>query len=134
LFVTARGLRFRRENAGLFAGAYVPLTTSGERAAHVIAFIRSGGGKQALFITPRFACPAVREFPTVRESVGASAGWPAHRWWEATTISLPTDSPTRWRHLLTGREVEARRDKSGEWDLLASEVLQSFPVAIFEAT
>ncbi len=128
LFVTACGLRFRRANPGLFAGGYVPLAASGEKANHVIAFGRRDGRNQALFVLPRFVCQAVRAFPFSTEA----SGWPAADWWEGTSIALPEGSPSVWRNLFTDERITTHTDKSGNPYLAAREVLQSFPVAILD--
>jgi (1->4)-alpha-D-glucan 1-alpha-D-glucosylmutase len=54
LYITSRALRFRAENAELFAkGAYLPLRVVGDRQRHVIAFARVFGGRQAIVLAGR---------------------------------------------------------------------------------
>jgi (1->4)-alpha-D-glucan 1-alpha-D-glucosylmutase len=55
LYITSRALRFRRTNRDLFAkGAYLPLRAVGNQQAHVIAFARVFGGRQAIALAGRF--------------------------------------------------------------------------------
>ena len=55
LYITSRALRFRRANRELFAkGAYLPLRAVGNQQAHVIAFARVLGRRQAIALAGRF--------------------------------------------------------------------------------
>jgi (1->4)-alpha-D-glucan 1-alpha-D-glucosylmutase len=79
LWLVRRALEVRRREPAAFAGDYEPLTASGERAAHVVGFVR--GGSVAV-VVPRLA-------------LGLNGDW-LH-----TTVELPRG---RWRDELSGDE------------------------------
>lgn len=80
LWTTARALALRRRNADLAApeSVYQPLAVSGERAPHVIAFLR---GRSVAVAVPTRGVPAP---------------------WGDTRIELPAGS---WTHVLSGDRV-----------------------------
>jgi (1->4)-alpha-D-glucan 1-alpha-D-glucosylmutase len=86
LYVTWCGLTLRRRLRGLFAdGAYVPLTATGRRAEHVVAFARAGEEGWVVAAVPRL-----------------TAGLDG---WGDTRLPLPDAAPTTWEDVLTGAEV-----------------------------
>jgi (1->4)-alpha-D-glucan 1-alpha-D-glucosylmutase len=82
LWVLSRALDLRRRRPELFAAAaeYAPLLARGERAEHVVAFLRGGG---AIAVVPRLVL-----------RLGGD--------WRDTALDLP---PGRWRNLLAGAPV-----------------------------
>ncbi|WP_369961385.1 malto-oligosyltrehalose synthase [Leifsonia sp. EB34] len=83
LLVTSRALRLRRERPELFA-EYRPVTATGERAEHLVAFDRGGAVTLATRLPARLA----------------QAGG-----WGDTSVDL---GPDAYRDELTGREVSGR--------------------------
>ena len=83
LLVVQRCLRLRRERPDLFTGAYRPLSARGERAEHLVAFVRGGG---AIAVVPRLV-------HGLRQAGG----------WGGTELELP---PGRWLDAFTGRSAE----------------------------
>jgi (1->4)-alpha-D-glucan 1-alpha-D-glucosylmutase len=83
LWLIQKVLGLRRSQPDLFAvsAPYEPLTASGERALHVLAFAR---GKRAVTIVPRLV-----------------AGFDAD--WKDTRVAMP---PGKWHNILTGKTVE----------------------------
>ena len=132
LFVTACGLRFRRSHRSLFEGEYVPLTATGDRANHVCAFVRSDGHGSAIFVVPRFACQAVREFPPTGGDASQGFAWPPSAWWRGVNLTLSSDLAGEWRNIFTGELIAPQADAAGNRYLDAGEVFRSFPVAILE--
>lgn len=75
LYVTQRGLRFRRANRDLFAsGDYVPLRADGSRRNHVVAFARRLGRRWVIALAGRFfmALGADQRLPLGTEAWGDS--------------------------------------------------------------
>lgn len=102
LFVTFRGLEFRKSNRDLFArGEYIPLRVVGACANHVCAFARRLGERWAAAIAPRWVSKVTD--------------------WGDTRVELPEGAPTAWRDALTGLIPAG-------WRL--AELLAEFPVAL----
>jgi (1->4)-alpha-D-glucan 1-alpha-D-glucosylmutase len=111
LFVTSTVLRFRRDNAELFAkGEYEPLTATGVRADNVCAFARRLEQDRVLVATARF--------PARMDSEST---------WTDTSIPLPVGVETsEWIDVLTGAEVLASNGELG-----AERAFAELPVALF---
>jgi (1->4)-alpha-D-glucan 1-alpha-D-glucosylmutase len=116
LFVTALALRCRRGHPELFArGDYVPLPATGERAAHVFAYMRTSGGGAAVVIVPRLCVGLVPRADRL----------PVGRVWGDTAVSLPEGvADGRWRSVFTGETVDARGR------LALADALGAFPVGL----
>ena len=82
LHVVRAALRLRRERPEAFgaAGSYTPLSASGARAAHCLAFIRGG---EVVTVVPRLPLRLAGD-------------------WSGTTLALP---PGDWTNVLTGARV-----------------------------
>jgi len=105
LFVTHRGLEFRKSQRELFArGEYLPLEVRGECAAHVVAFARRLGDRWAAAVAARWTSQLMD--------------------WEDTEIVLPEGAPREWRDAITGLIPAGWR---------MSELLREFPVALLGA-
>ena len=82
LLLVSRALALRRRRPELFArGSYEPLRVRGEKAAHLVAFMRAGS---CVTLAPRLV-------------IGLAGGW------RDTTVLLPVG---HWRDQLSGRELE----------------------------
>jgi (1->4)-alpha-D-glucan 1-alpha-D-glucosylmutase len=116
LFVVARALGCRRELAGVFAeGGYTPVEATGEKAAHVFAFLRRHGGAAALAVVPRLPVGLVPDAD--RPPVGPDV-------WRDTALPLPEEFRTsRWENVFTGEALSGG-------SLALGEVLRTFPVAL----
>jgi len=124
LYVTWKGLRFRRKHAELFrAGDYQPLTVSGEKKEHVLAFARRHADRAAIVAVPRLATRLVApgEFPLGAKTWGNRAG-----------ITLPKEFPDRWRNVFTGEVLECREERKSR-SLPLGSVFRHFPLALLEA-
>jgi len=95
--VIAKSLRLRQQKPALFRhGDYLPLTVTGERADHVIAYARMTprirGGDALIVIAPRLA---------LRLPDDADAAW-----FTDTTIALPEAlAGRRYRNILSGEII-----------------------------
>ena len=107
LWVLHRALDLRRRLPAAFGpeGDYQPLRAQGERAAHVVAFARGGGGGEAVTVAPRLV-------------IGLGGGPRAE--WKDTALELPEGA---WRDELTGETIEGGEVRLGD-------LLSRFPVAL----
>jgi (1->4)-alpha-D-glucan 1-alpha-D-glucosylmutase len=122
LFVTAAGLCFRRDHAGVFRrGSYMPLEVEDMQSGHVVSFLRQMGGENVIVVVPRLAATLMirnTNFPLGREV------------WGETAVILPQALAGRtWKQVLT-RNLLKSREREGRWELPVAEILADFPVAI----
>ena len=102
LFVTYRGLEFRKSQRDLFSrGDYLPLEIRGARADHVVAFARRLGDRWAVAVAPRWTSRLTD--------------------WVDTEIVMPQGAPREWRDVLTGLIPAGWR---------VADLLREFPVAL----
>ncbi|MBI4869961.1 MAG: malto-oligosyltrehalose synthase [Candidatus Riflebacteria bacterium] len=129
LFVLWRGLTMRRERGLLFLTAdYSPLECTGERAGHVVAFVRTSGPSAAIAAVGRLFVRLAREVG--RDCSGVAAG---EDWWGQTRLPLPQPLWGRqWRERFTDDVLQARVDGERGW-LELGEVFSVLPVALLEA-
>jgi (1->4)-alpha-D-glucan 1-alpha-D-glucosylmutase len=120
LFVTTRGLHFRRAHRELvLQGAYTPLRVEGPTADHVIAFARHDASGTLVTIVPRFVLSLAlddRSLPRGEQS------------WGSTHVVLPEGGVSRcFHHVLTGELVHAKHV------LPAATAFRTVPVAMLWA-
>ena len=124
LWATWRLLTLRREQPDLFHyGSYEAVDVTGERANHVVAYLRRCERSWVLVVVPRlFLSLATR--PSV-EQVIPPAAWRGEDVWGDTRVRLPADihgaALTNW---MTGEEFDAQ----GELSL--ARLLTGFPGAV----
>jgi len=122
LFVLSRLLAARRDRPALFRdGGYEAVATRGDRADHLVAFVRRDAGAALLVAVPRLAAvltDAGRPFP-----LGTAA-------WGDTALVLPEGIEAgSWINLFTGaRLAPAAADGGGR--LAAADLLSACPVAV----
>ncbi len=103
LFVSYRGLEFRKANRELFAlGEYIPLRAAGACANHVCAFARRWKQHWVAAIAPRWMSKVAE--------------------WGDTRVELPEGAPAEWADVLTGLILKSWR---------IADILAEFPVALF---
>ncbi len=129
LHMIARTLKFRREHPVLFESDFIPLTCQGSRELQQTAFARTDHREWLVCVAPRRCWPAWQE--TAEHPPNGS--WPLSNWWQGTTLVMPSAAPRRWRHLLSGAELESQTGDSGP-TLSMRTLLSSFPVAILHGT
>jgi (1->4)-alpha-D-glucan 1-alpha-D-glucosylmutase len=112
LYVTHVGLCARQDHADAFKdGEYLPVSISGARAEHVVAFARRGGGSTLVAIVPRLVAMLTRENGFALPDGGV---------WDDTALTGDVVAG-RWRNLFTGGELD---------DLRLANILADFPVAL----
>jgi (1->4)-alpha-D-glucan 1-alpha-D-glucosylmutase len=118
LYTVWRLLTLRGREPGLFAqGSYLPLTTSGHRADHVVAFARDHADRWLLVVVARWFARLLVE---PRLPLGPAV-------WGDTLVELPSgDLPGEWRDCFTGERFTA----GGAGALQVAELLRHFPVAV----
>lgn len=118
LFVSNKGLEFRRSHADLFRkGDYMPMYASGGMREHVCAFLRTHKKESILVAVPRFssALTSPGVFP-----LGAKI-------WRRDRLRLPAGRARQWKNVLTGEQVKC---STGSEDILLSSIFSQFPVAL----
>jgi (1->4)-alpha-D-glucan 1-alpha-D-glucosylmutase len=125
LYVTYRGLHYRREHPQLFReGTYLPLTSEGDLKDHVCSFARQRDEKVVLIIAPRFLSRLIKtpgEMPLGEEV------------WKESRVMIPKEiGRNRFHNLFTGEIVETV-EKNGEGLVPLGKLLTSFPVAMLES-
>ncbi len=108
LWTVWKTLAVRRDHPAAFGvdGFYEPLVAAGERAGHVVGFVR--GGRVATVV------------PRLGLSLARAGGW------GDTTVDLP---PGRWTDVL-GQSVVEAGDATGPVSVPVGELLARFPVAL----
>jgi (1->4)-alpha-D-glucan 1-alpha-D-glucosylmutase len=119
LFVTACGLRFRREHANLMLrGDYEPLAAEGPWADRLVAFARQDESDTLVTVVPRLVMSMSRRGSLPRGSA-----------WEDTRLVLPLSlRDLRCRHVLTGELVD-----TGDGRPLVADILRTCPVGLWWA-
>jgi len=118
LFVTACGLRLRRELPDVFRdGEYLPLETTGERAEHVVAVARHVAGATVIAVVPRLVATFAEADGALRPEA-----------WCDTRVVVPrrlTERPLR--DAIAGQRFEIRAD---DRILRLDALLRAAPVAL----
>lgn len=122
MWVTMRGLEFRREHADLFRNcSYLPLEAS-DLNQHVCTFARvceHDGRKQfAVVAVPRLAYTLS----------GGKAGLSSDEVWRDASIRLPQDAPTRFENIFTGEQLDAN-----DGNLRCADLFRHFPVCVLKS-
>jgi (1->4)-alpha-D-glucan 1-alpha-D-glucosylmutase len=125
LFVTAAGLRLRREVPELFQrGAYVPLEADVTVRSGAVAFARRLDDELVVAVVPRLFTPLI----------GADQPWPVGaNAWKTSRVMLPPELADRTlRNILTGQALRPTVGSEGAWLFLA-QVFETLPVALVQA-
>jgi (1->4)-alpha-D-glucan 1-alpha-D-glucosylmutase len=121
-YVTWKTLCARKQWPEVFRqGEYIPLAVQGERADHVVAFLREHEGTAVLVVAPRLVSALVgeRDVPPIGGDI-----------WGDMQIVLPSRSGrTNCRNVFTGAVVDQQLSASGGL-ISVSDVLKIFPVAL----
>jgi (1->4)-alpha-D-glucan 1-alpha-D-glucosylmutase len=121
LYVTARGLGFRRRHPDLLLdGNYVPLDTDITVSAGLVAFARTLRDRALIALTPRLLSKIA---PDPQLPLGAES-------WKTSRVFLPEGLPAGpYRNLLTGESVQPLVRENERW-LFAGDVFRTAPVAM----
>jgi malto-oligosyltrehalose synthase len=113
-----RALALRQERPALFArGSYQPVTATGPRAAHVVAFVRTHGSSHCLVVVPRLPAKLLPGDDTI--DIAADV-------WDRTTLHLPHEfAGAKLRDAINGGCVGPHGGSP-----LVGDVLRGFPVAL----
>jgi (1->4)-alpha-D-glucan 1-alpha-D-glucosylmutase len=145
LYVTYKALNFRRAQRDLFTqGTYVPLTASGGREDHVVAFARRFDKHWALVAVPRLGVKlsssaqpferlrvGIDLFPRLGMRLSPSAKPPlGKRLWKETLLHLPDGAPNGWQNVFTGEDLVVSDPNAAVRGLLVHEVFRRLPVAL----
>jgi (1->4)-alpha-D-glucan 1-alpha-D-glucosylmutase len=124
LFVTFRGLNYRKENGQLFQeGAYIPLVSEGKRKEQICAFARHTDQKVAVVIIPRFWTHISQDAEEV--AFGREI-------WKDSWVVIPDKiSGGELFNIFTGETVRGDA-REGKKVLPLDAVLANFPVALLE--
>ncbi|RJQ69410.1 MAG: malto-oligosyltrehalose synthase [Desulfobacteraceae bacterium] len=115
LFTTWIALQARRRYVALFRnGGYLPLSASGPKERHAMAFARVGQPHWSVTIVPRFPASLIGK---AQEPLGPAV-------WADTAVILPQPAPKQWRNLMTGEPVQAVER------LPLGQILKHLPVAL----
>ena len=118
-----RCLTLRAADPGLFDhGEYVPLTAQGQRAAHVIAYLRRHNGRSVLAVAPLHCALALAPY-------GQDQAAQAAHFWDGTHVQLP-DGVGPLRNVLSGRPVNVE----DEGRIPLADLLRDCPVALCTQT
>jgi (1->4)-alpha-D-glucan 1-alpha-D-glucosylmutase len=121
MWITMRGLEFRREHFELFhQGSYVPLESS-DLNPHICAFARvheeNGRTDMAIVVVPRFAYTLMGGKPVA----------PTEHVWGDAAIKLPDGAPEKFENIFTGEGVLAHNGT-----LLCRDLFRIFPVGVIK--
>jgi (1->4)-alpha-D-glucan 1-alpha-D-glucosylmutase len=145
LYVTYKALNFRCVQRNLFTqGIYVPLTASGAREDHVVAFARRLDNQWVLVAVPHLgmklsssAKPFERLrvridlFPRLGMKLSPSAKPPlGKRLWKETLLHLPDGAPNGWQNVFTGEELLVSDHNAAVRGLFVHEVFRRLPIAL----
>jgi (1->4)-alpha-D-glucan 1-alpha-D-glucosylmutase len=120
LLVTWKLLEFRREHPELFLeGGYRPLSTRGQCARNICAFVREDWGSTLVVAAPRLCARLERDAPPF--PLGRAA-------WGDTAVSCPGVGADLFQDVVTGRRFPAvRREDATE--LPAADLFTDLPLA-----
>ena len=115
-------LSLRQQQPDLFhQGEYLPLTVTGPRADHVIAFVRKSESTSVLVVVPRLIATLLND--TDAPPIG-------RRIWDDTNILLPSCACSKqYRNALTG-EVMDSTQTNGSTVVAVANALAKLPVAL----
>jgi (1->4)-alpha-D-glucan 1-alpha-D-glucosylmutase len=104
MYTTSIALRLRRDLQDLFAkGSYTPLTATGSRSNHVVAFARSLAGKTVIVLAGRFFFRVFNSHPAPTGDV-----------WGNTAVILPKKiGQPRFQDAFTGRNITVEQREDG---------------------
>jgi (1->4)-alpha-D-glucan 1-alpha-D-glucosylmutase len=121
LYITYKALNFRRGHRDLFEqGAYQPLTVSGAKESHVLAFARQLGDQWVVVAVPRLV---VKLSPSAKPPLGKLI-------WKETVLHLPEGAPHEWQNVFTGEALAVSDGNTTEPGLFVHELFHRLPVAL----
>ncbi len=120
LFVTWKALEFRKSHCDLVqSGSYIPLSVSGTKAQHLVAFARRRNGKIVVVAVPRLISRLLGESFNLLADPDL---------WDDTRVWLD-QSLGPLQNIFTGSRLIPRQNDQGTY-LAAADLLSGFPVAL----
>lgn len=117
-------LTHRRAHRELYEdGAYLPLSATGVRAEHLLAFQRRSNGSALTVVVPTLFARLVDANGKTGLPIGSTV-------WRDAAIALP--GARRWRDLFTDRVIDVA-ETDGAGALAAADALARLPIACLEA-
>jgi (1->4)-alpha-D-glucan 1-alpha-D-glucosylmutase len=122
MFLTACGLRLRREAPDLFLeGDYIPIQAEGDRADHVVAFARRLGDRWVIAVVPRLAMLLTGPRPAL--PIGPAV-------WRNTFLRVPAElAAATLRDAFTGAAITPASTPEGT-AAHVGDILAACPVAL----
>ncbi|MHB0775741.1 malto-oligosyltrehalose synthase [Halomonas sp. WWR20] len=116
--IITRILALRQRYSRLFSeGSYVPVQVEGERAEHILAFMRQQGSQSLLVVVPRLPMVLLKT---------ATLPCIASQCWEDTRLQVTAPMQGSWRSILTNASL-----RLDEGEMSPGEVLADLPVGVF---
>jgi len=120
LYLTWKALALRKQEEGLFReGRYIPLTASGEKSAHIVAFAREHEGRTAIVAVPRLCASLLGTAETVCDEAV----------WADTTVAIPRSGAGCYHNVFTGECIPLHREKQ-RTSVPAAKLFRHFPVTL----
>ena len=120
LYLIWRILNLRRKYPRVFLdGQFLPMKTTGEREANLIAYARRRGNTWMMTIVPKW----------LARSKAPPALTRLQRFWRGSHVALPENAPQTWLNVLTGETAETTRQR-GAPTLSLPDVFKDLPVAV----
>ena len=119
LYLSWKTLNLRREHPALFQrGEYIPLSTSGPNADHIVAFARKHESRSVIVAVPRLCAQLMGDSyeTTCNEAI-----------WRDTTLAIPDLGAPCYHNVFTGECIQSR---SGAQQLPVADLFRRFPVAL----
>jgi (1->4)-alpha-D-glucan 1-alpha-D-glucosylmutase len=118
LFLIYKLLSARTKYRRIFEdGDYIPLTTTGSKSEHIIAFARKSGKKIAIVIAARFLSSLINP---AQLPIGKNV-------WKDTSVIIPEKIANFWLNIITGEKINSSNKLS------VGHILNKFPVALLVA-
>ena len=123
LYVTCRGLGYRRADPALFeSGSYLPIEAIGGRNQHIVAFARQQGNRVVIAAAGRFF---------LKLNIGRGAPLGPHAWGETELILPRSVRAPEFKDVLSGHVVQPTR-RGDSWTLPLADVFQQLPIGLLE--
>ena len=117
MWTTMQALRLRRDRSDLFhPGHYQPISATGVKQQHAVAFAREHRNQSAIVAVPRLSYTLA----------GGALRAPLANLWENTELPVPSRCPEFLENVFTGEKIRVTPQRT----LLCSEVFALFPVAL----
>ncbi len=121
LYVTWRTLQIRNQQRALFeAGKYIPLSVTGDKSEHIVAFAREHEGRSAIIVVPRLCATLLGD---ELQSINHEAVW------GNTKIKVPDSEVLCFHNQFTDECTQVETADRGR-SLSIAKIMSSFPVAL----